>query len=157
MTSTRAATASLAPPRRCAKRRRSGFTLVEVLATLALVGIVLPVAMQAISVALKTSSTAKRQLEAATLAETKLEEIIATGEWQFGVLSGDFGEEFEGYRWEAQVLQRESASLSELIVHVTWDGRGGEQGIHVATLVYLTGYTDEGAASGLGSEQGGGP
>src|SRR3954465_11642520 len=57
--------------------RARGFTLVEVLATIALIAIVLPVAMYGIQLCLQTSSMAKRQAEAATLAEGKLQELVA--------------------------------------------------------------------------------
>src|SRR4051794_29563395 len=62
---------------RVARGAGRGFTLVEVLATIALIAIVLPVAMYGIQLCLQTSSAAKRQAEAATLAEGKLQELVA--------------------------------------------------------------------------------
>ena len=50
-------------------RRQAAFTLVEVLATLALIAIVLPVAMNGISLATAAAGVAKQQMEAASLAE----------------------------------------------------------------------------------------
>ena len=142
------------PCHRGAARPRRGFTLMEVLATLVLIAIVIPVALEGISISLRAASTAKRSMEAVSLAETKLNELIATGEWQFGVLSGDFGQEFEQYRWDAEILQRdESADLSELVVHVTWEGRGGERGVQVATLIYTAATVE----SGTGTDTGGTP
>lgn len=71
-------------------RRPRGFTLIEVLATIFLLAIVVPVAMQAISVSTSAASVAEHQTTAAALAESKLAELIATGDWQQGALSGNF-------------------------------------------------------------------
>src|SRR4051812_36551163 len=67
------------PARGAAKRfgRARGFTLVEVLTAATLMAIVLPVAMYGVSVSLAASTMARRQAEAATLAEGKLEELAA--------------------------------------------------------------------------------
>ena len=57
-----------------------GFTLVEVLATLVLMGIVIPVAMHGVSIAMSAASNARKTAEAATLAETKLNELLVLRE-----------------------------------------------------------------------------
>ena len=49
---------------------RRGFTLVEILATLALVAIILPVAMSGISLALRVADESRRQTEATALAQS---------------------------------------------------------------------------------------
>lgn len=115
--------------------RRRGFTLIEVLATIVLVAIVLPVAMNGISVALSAASVAKFDLEAATLAENKLNEIVATNQWQLGNLSGDFSEfNYPEFRWIANALNRETG-LMEVSVEVQWISRGVERSLLLATLV----------------------
>jgi prepilin-type N-terminal cleavage/methylation domain-containing protein len=89
-------------------RRRGGFTLVEVLAALAVVLIALPVAMEAISLTNATASRARRQLEAANLAASKLAELVATNAWQNGNGSGDFSgysPNFPDYTWTSTVTQ----------------------------------------------------
>src|SRR5271157_5434394 len=90
---------------RICRRPGRGFTLVEVLASLAVVMIVLPVAMEAISLATATASRARRQLEAGRLAQSKLAELVATNAWQNGNLSGDFSPDFPDYTWASQVTQ----------------------------------------------------
>src|SRR5438552_3049287 len=67
-----------------------GFTLVEVLATLLIMGIVLPVAMKGVSVMLGTASTARHMQEAAALGETKLNDLIISGDALAPTASGDF-------------------------------------------------------------------
>src|SRR5688500_7535196 len=59
------------------RRHHRGFTLAEVLATLVLVGLVLPAVMKGISLALAASDDARRRVEAVGLAENKLTELTA--------------------------------------------------------------------------------
>ena len=126
------------------RRRRSGFTLVEVLAAGLLIAIVIPVVMQGISIGSAAASSTKRHDEAAGLAQSKLAEIIATGQWQNGVLGGNFAPDWPDYTWEAhlQPLQDNSfssstgATLQELNLQVTWQSRGHADSLSVSTLVY---------------------
>ena len=92
---------------------RAGFTLVEVLAALTMVLIALPVAMEAISLTNAASTRARRQLEAANLAASKLAELVATNAWQNGNNSGDFSNystNFPDYTWTSTVTQYEDAT-----------------------------------------------
>lgn len=118
-----------------ATTHRAGFTLVEVLATLVLIGIVLPVAMKGISLAASAGGMARRSIEASALAETKLNELVATGQWNAVTQSGDFGEDWPGYRWIAQANERD-ASLMEMSVQVLWTSRNSERSVSVSTLVF---------------------
>jgi prepilin-type N-terminal cleavage/methylation domain-containing protein len=85
-----------------------GFTLVEVLASLTVVLIALPVAMEAISLETATATRARRKIEAANLAASKLAELVATNAWQNGNSSGDFSTyspSFPDYTWTSTVTQ----------------------------------------------------
>jgi prepilin-type N-terminal cleavage/methylation domain-containing protein len=138
------------PPRRPHARR--GFTLIEVLATIVLMGIVLPVAMHGISLCMRSAQSARQRGEAAALAESKLNELVATGDWQYGLLSGDFGEAWPEYRWNGAATERaDDPSLHELSVRVAWTTRGQERDVTLTTLVFeSTAATDAAAASGTG-------
>jgi prepilin-type N-terminal cleavage/methylation domain-containing protein len=149
--------------RRLAHLRR-GFTLVEVLATIALLGIVLPVAMQGVSIATGIASTARHRSEAGALAESKMTELIITQQWaNGGTMSGDFGQDFPDYTWQAQIIPWNASQYvnsntpdtsgsttatdtgtaannppQQLDVRVTWRGRTGDQYVQLSTLVYLS-------------------
>jgi type II secretory pathway pseudopilin PulG len=112
------------------------FTLVEVLAALALAAIILPVAMRGISLAASAAGSAKRQIEAASLAEAKLAELIATGQWQGPELSGGFGADWPDYRWTAEVTNWQGVSLKQVMVTVEWSSRTAARSVRLATLVY---------------------
>jgi prepilin-type N-terminal cleavage/methylation domain-containing protein len=118
-------------------RRRRGVTLVEVLATIVMMGIVLPAAMEGVSVAMQASDTARQRTEASALAEAKLAELVATGDWQFGALSGDFGDAWPEYRWGAMAQDwATDSTLKEISVRVVWTRRGQERQVALTTLVY---------------------
>jgi general secretion pathway protein I len=137
----RPAIARRAFPRRASPRRaspRRGFTLIEVLATLMLLGIVLPVAMRGVSLSLAAASRARHLAEASSLADTKLNELVATQAWTTGGVSGDFGEQHPGYTWTCQAASRDYG-LTEVAVRVSWVERGQPAFLDVSTLAYQTG------------------
>jgi hypothetical protein len=112
-------------------------TLVEVLATIVMMGIVLPAAMEGVSVAMQAADTARQRSEASALAEAKLGELVATGDWQFGALSGEFGEAWPEYRWGAMAQDwATDSTLKEISVSVRWTRRGQERQVVLTTLVY---------------------
>lgn len=89
-------------------RRRGGFTLIEVLAALMLVAIVLPVAMRGVTVATAAASAARHRNEAAALAQSKMDELLASMQalqQQTNTnMSGDFGEDWPDYQWSAELV-----------------------------------------------------
>lgn len=117
------------------KRSARGFTLIEVLAAIVLMGIVLPVAMNAISVATMVGSAAKRRSEAAMLVQSKLSELVVTKGWQNGNMNGDWAEDHPDYRWVAELKEWDTSSLKELDVHVLWTASGREQSVTLSTLI----------------------
>jgi len=119
-----------------ARPRTAAFTLVEVLATLTLVAIILPVAMRGVSLATAAAGQARRQVEAASLAESTLAELQATGEWQGGNLSGDCGTDWPEYQWASEVSEWEGTTVQQLTVHVTWLSRGATRRVTLTTLAY---------------------
>ena len=117
---------------------RCGYTLIEVLVALLVVGIVLPVAMQGISLATTLGGDARLRTRAAALAQMKLQELVISGAWQVGQLAGDFQEiapGSAGYQWQATLGDWSGGNMRELAVTVTWSRRGHERRIVLTTLV----------------------
>ena len=117
------------------KRTASGFTLIEVLATLLLVGIVLPVTMRGVSLALAAASNARHVAEATSLAETTLSELTTDTLSATTDGSGDFGADHPGYTWTSQRASRDYG-LTEIALRVDWVERGQTKSITVSTLKY---------------------
>jgi prepilin-type N-terminal cleavage/methylation domain-containing protein len=111
-----------------------GFTLVEVLATLVLLGAVLPVTMRGMSIAMSAASTARHMSEAATLGQAKLNELLVAGEWSTTGDSGDFGDAWPQYRWATSIQAGSDYDLYQVSIVVTWNERGQERTLALTTL-----------------------
>jgi prepilin-type N-terminal cleavage/methylation domain-containing protein len=117
--------------------RRRAFTLIEILATLTLVAIILPVAMKGLSLAQGTATSAWRQTEAAALAQSKMAEIVAEAQYQQNESqSGDFLPDYPDYSWTATMAEWQGTTLQELDVQVSWIQRNQMRSVMVSTLVY---------------------
>lgn len=131
-------------------RGAGGFTLIEVLATLMIIAIVLPVLMEGVSLGVRLAGSAAFRSRATNMAQSKLEELVLTGDWQEGNLGGDFtlgpSEEEAGadgaqedddlrFTWKAEVDDWQD-EIKELVVTVMWERRGHEYEIALTTLVY---------------------
>ena len=116
---------------------RRGFTFIEILATLTLLAAVLPVAMAGISASLGAADYAKHQSRACALAQSKLMELLAQNQWQMGRQSGDFGTDWPGFSWTAQVVDWDGSSIQQLDVTVLWHQgpANRERSVAVSTLV----------------------
>ena len=123
-----------------ARRRPRGVTLMEVLATLVLVGIILPVAMRGVTIAMHAAANARQQSEATMLAEMKLNELIAARDPDFAGSSGDFGPDRPEYRWQVRTAG-EDFKTYEVTVAVSWETRGGERSVQLSTLIYPESYS----------------
>ena len=119
-----------------ASHRLSGFTFIELLATIVLIGIIMPVAMRCIGLCTRLGGHSRRQIEAATLARTKLTELTVSQDWNTSEKSGDFGTAWPGYRWTATVTNWTDSIVSQLNLTVTWQSQGQERSLIFSTLVY---------------------
>jgi prepilin-type N-terminal cleavage/methylation domain-containing protein len=123
-------------------RNRRAFTIVEVLATLTLAAIILPVAVNGILLCLETASHARQQARAASLAQSVMAELVTADDLYDAEMEGDFGEDLPGYSWAAQVGEWEDPRLVQLDVAVRWTRRGRQRNVVLSTLVYV-GSPDE--------------
>ena len=117
------------------RRRQNGFTLIEVLAAIVLTAIALPVIMRAFSLSTSVGDLAHRRAEAAVLAHSKLNEIVATNLWQSSNLAGDFAPDHPEYHWTAELVNWDSSTLKELDVHVAWGSGDAKHTVSMSTLV----------------------
>jgi general secretion pathway protein I len=117
-------------------KRRAGFTLVEVLAAMAFLAILVPVLVGAMSTANRSAVTAERAAIAMQLADNKLAEMLVENSWSGGSNTGDFGEDWPGYRWELQSTNwTEVSELTELTLLVHFQVQGQERSVELSTLV----------------------
>ncbi len=126
------------PAARTSRRAAGAFTLVEVLATMALAAAVLPVVTEGIVLCLNTGLVARQQSQASSLAQGKLAELLAVKQLQEANLQGDFGADWPEYRWQATVSNFE-ASVKQLSVTVRWTHRQAQRSVTLTSLAYQGG------------------
>jgi prepilin-type N-terminal cleavage/methylation domain-containing protein len=118
--------------------RSGGFTFVELLATIVLISIVMPVVMRTIGLCTQIAGQSRRQVEAVCLATTKLTELTASHEWEnSSSIRGDFGDDWPGYEWTITLATwAEDASVRQLDLTVSWRSVGRQRKVTLSTLVY---------------------
>jgi len=117
-------------------RRSGGFTFIELLATVVLIAVIMPVAMRCIALCTRLGGNARRQIEAVSLANTQLTELITSGDWETGEKRGDFGSDWPQYEWQADVTNWTESMVRQLDVTVSWQSQGREHTVTLSTLVY---------------------
>jgi prepilin-type N-terminal cleavage/methylation domain-containing protein len=118
-----------------ARGRVPGFTLIEVLAAFVLIAVVLPAVTTGISVCVKAEAQARMLMEAARLADSKLEELRTYASQDNRTLSGDFSPEHPEFRWTSGSITYDDY-LQELMVIVSWTEASGERSFSLSTLLY---------------------
>ena len=119
--------------------RQCSFTLPEALAALVMAAIVVPVVMHAASVAGRASELARHTEQAARLADVKLQDLVATGDWQHAEPSGEF-EDYPGFTWEFEAVDWGEddelvTAMTQLSVTVRFSLRNREELVGLTTLV----------------------
>jgi type II secretion system protein I len=120
-------------------RRRTdnaaGFTLAEVLAALLFMAIVVPVAMEGMRIASRAGSVAERKSVAVRLADSKLNELIVTGQWSVSGQEGDFGDRWPGYRWKVQIDPWTVDAMQVVTIEVAYPSQNQELSVRLSTLM----------------------
>ncbi len=119
-------------------RQASGFTLAEVLAALMFMAVVIPVALEALSVASRAGEVAVRKGEAMLVAERILTESIITTNW-FSLQNGSVRQGIQDFRytlhnepWNEDPYQSQLRLLS---VDVLYTAQGQEYKVTLSTVV----------------------
>ena len=124
---------------RAAKCARAGFTLAEVLAALVFMAIVIPVAVQGLRIASRAGSVAARKAIGARLAESKLNELIVTGQWQSSAQKGTVQDGWMSYTWQMRAEPWvEDATMRLVTVHMNVPVQGQDYDVQMSTLVDAT-------------------
>ena len=112
-----------------------GFTLIEVLVTLVILGTVLAVVAQGFTMAGRATGNAAQESLAVMLADQKMTEL-ETGETS--LVQGDSGEfeEHEGFQYEIETeVDEENEGLYEVSVTITYQDGGEERSYALHRLI----------------------
>jgi type II secretion system protein I len=118
-----------------------GFTLIEVLVALLLIGIVIPAIMHAITAAAQAGNAARHRNDAALLAKSQMASLIlAVSQGQNPVLAGDAEQNGFTFHWKSALQpwnqDTTTMGIQEIDLTVSWaDGRRSES-MRLSSLAY---------------------
>ncbi len=136
---------------RCPTRTR-GFTLAEVLAALLLLAVLIPVTMEAVSVASRAGSLGQRKAAAMRIAERVLDEQIVSG--LLGTTATPYGTIVEGdnaYPWTIKLdpwTDDPATGMNVVTVRVEFDVQGRTFDVAASTLYDPAAATPPSATTG---------
>ena len=109
------------------------------MAALVFMAILIPVALEALSVASRAGEVATRKSEAALVAERILNEQLITSNWNAAVQNGTVHQGNLDFRWarrnEPWTADPNQNTMRQLSVEVTFAARGQDYSVKMATLV----------------------
>ena len=115
------------------------FTLAEVMAALVFMGILIPVALEGLSLATHAGEVAVRKSEAALVGERILNESIVTTNWNTTVQSGIVRQGWREFRWTLRNdpwnQDPNENTMRLLTVEVTFGAQGRDHALRLSTLV----------------------
>lgn len=117
-------------------RRQEGFSLVEMLAALVILGLALGALYQAASGATRNARVSAEYAIATTLAESQLDAFLVTQPSEEERTQGQFGV----YRWEGWVElipEREESGIGWIRLRVSWPGEGQPRTVSLRTASKL--------------------
>jgi type II secretory pathway pseudopilin PulG len=118
-------------------RSRGAFTLAEVLAALVLMAIVIPVALEGMSVVSRAAILGQRKVAAMRVAERVLNEqlvLLSQGQQVENSASGVETDAGMDYPWALQSETWSRDAMTQLTVRVTFTMRGAQYEIKASTL-----------------------
>lgn len=115
-----------------------GFTLIEIVVTLAILSLGLPVLLQSFSNAANYQRTSEDKTTVLYLLKTRMAEIELQGYPDIGEEEGEFGEN-SPYRWRSEVHDLESDEFEDglraVTVTITWLEQGKAKSTSMSTYV----------------------
>ena len=117
------------------RRARAAFTLADVLAALAFMAIVIPVAVEGLRVANLAGQVGERKAVAARVAERVLNELVVAGQWQGTSQNGTVQEGVQQYRWLMRAEPWSVDAMRLVTVQVFFSVQGQDHDVRLSTLV----------------------
>jgi prepilin-type N-terminal cleavage/methylation domain-containing protein len=126
---------------------RRGFTLVEVLAALLMMAIIIPVAMEGMSVSSRAGVLGQRKAAAMRVAERVLNEMIVEGQTEQASTSGTAVDGDTTYPWTMKSETWSEDPMLHLTLTVTFTVQGNNYDVSASTLIATAATTAEAAAA----------
>jgi len=115
-------------------RASAGFSLIEMMVTVAIVGVGMTAILVAFSGTLRAQSRIERRAIAQDLLRLKTDEFSGAAE-PMTARKGQFAPPFESYGWRAEVRTTEDSGLHLLKTEIFWSGTNRVARVRAQTLV----------------------
>src|SRR5258708_2982710 len=115
--------------------RRRGFSLIEILCAVLVLGVALTGLIQGVTTALSSSKESELQTVAALFAAGQVETLRAEGDLRDGTTEGDCGEGLALYRWQQTITAAGIDGLHEVAVAVE-NSKSGATIYELRTLLF---------------------
>jgi type II secretory pathway pseudopilin PulG len=129
------------------RRYTEAFTLAEVLAALVFMAILIPVALEGLSIAGRAGEVAARKNMAAIVADSVLNETVITTNYARSLQNGTVRQGNQDFRWtlrnEPWNKDPNAITIRLLSVEVTYTAQGRDYSVRLSTLVDTTAPTDQ--------------
>ena len=114
--------------------KRAAFTLAEVLAALAFMAIVIPVAVEGLRVANQAGQVSQRKGAAMRVAERVLNEMLVTGQSRSAAQNGTIQEGWQQYRWFIRSEPWPEDAMRLVTVQVVFPVQGQDYDVQLSTI-----------------------
>jgi general secretion pathway protein I len=138
-------------------RNQDGFTLIEILVSVAILGIGLCVLLELFSGGLRSARVSEEFTKAVCYGKGKMEEMLTTQDFSEGVTEGSFDDQFS---WKIEVNKSNPSlgqanegetqlpiDLYRIVVRVTWQSGRGERNVEMESLRAFKGEEGKGEKS----------
>src|SRR4051812_35662517 len=115
--------------------RQAAFTLVEILAALLMMAIIIPVAMEGMSIATRAGILGQRKAAAMRVAERVLNEMLVEGDTSRASSSGTTIDGESTYPWTMRSENWPEDPMMHVTVTVTFTVQGNEYTVDLSTLI----------------------
>jgi prepilin-type N-terminal cleavage/methylation domain-containing protein len=125
-----------------AKRHLSGFTLIEVMCAILIMGVALVALTRGLTTALGSTKDSEVQTTVVSLAAGQIETLRASAVLTDDTTQGDFGDSFPRYSWQQTVAPSDVDGLHQVDV-VVKDSKSGATLYKLTTLLFDTDYPSD--------------
>jgi general secretion pathway protein I len=138
-------------------RNKDGFTLIEVLVSVSILGIGLCILLEVFSGGLRSARVSEDYTKAVYYGKGKMEEMLTTRDFSEGVTEGSFDDRFS---WKIEVKKSNPSigqanegetklpiDLYQIVVRVTWPSGRGERNLEMESLRAFKGEEGTGGKS----------